>query len=377
MEHIKKIQLLIATGLYPPEIGGPATYVSMLERRLPEHGFSLAIVPYSRVRSLPKFKRHLAYARELWRHADGADAIYALDPISVGLPALLVCVLKRKPLFVRLGGDYAWEQGQQRFGLNKNLDEYTRDRTHAPWQVKLLSSLQSFLVKRAKVVIAPSEYLKGIIVSWGVDSEKVHVIYSALSSLSIDAPKSDLRTELSYEGKVISTAGRLVPWKGIHELIDVFSVLQKDIPDLFLTIIGDGPEEAALKAHVERLSLERKVRFAGKLSKTDLGKAVKGSDVFVLNSSYEGLSHQLLEVMQLGVPIVASDVGGNPELIHNEVSGLLVPNGDREALREAIRRIIENDALGLRLSQTARVRVQHFTEDEVLVHLVKLLKSSL
>jgi glycosyltransferase involved in cell wall biosynthesis len=295
----------------------------------------------------------------------------------VGLPALLVCVLKRKPLFVRLGGDYAWEQGQQRFGLNKNLDEYTRDRTHAPWQVKLLSSLQSFLVKRAKVVIAPSEYLKGIIVSWGVDSEKVHVIYSALSSLSIDAPKSDLRTELSYEGKVISTAGRLVPWKGIHELIDVFSVLQKDIPDLFLTIIGDGPEEAALKAHVERLSLERKVRFAGKLSKTDLGKAVKGSDVFVLNSSYEGLSHQLLEVMQLGVPIVASDVGGNPELIHNEVSGLLVPNGDREALREAIRRIIENDALGLRLSQTARVRVQHFTEDEVLVHLVKLLKSSL
>jgi glycosyltransferase involved in cell wall biosynthesis len=377
MEQVKKIQLLIATGLYPPEIGGPATYVSMLERRLPEFGFSLTVVPFSLVRKLPKLQRHFAYARELWKHAGAVDAIYALDPISVGFPALIVSVLKRKPLFIRLGGDYAWEQGQQRFGLKENLDEYTHNPKRASWQVKLLAGLQRFVVRRAKKVIAPSEYLKRIIVSWGIPGERVQVIYSALSSLSIDVNKNDLRTQLQYEGKVITTAGRLVPWKGMHELIDVFAVLQKDIPDLFLSIIGDGPEGNALQAHVERLSLERKVRFTGKLSKTDLGNAVKGSDVFVLNSSYEGLSHQLLEVMQLGVPIVATDVGGNPELIVNEVSGLLVPHGDKEALGEAIRRIVENDALALRLSQTARVRVQHFTEDEVLVHLVDVFKTSL
>ena len=113
---IKPKKILIATGLYPPDIGGPATYVCMLEKELPAHGIECVTVPFTHVRHLPKIVRHVVYFWKLVKEARAMDAVYAQDPVSVGVPALLVSFIFRKPFLIRLGGDYAWEQGQQRFG---------------------------------------------------------------------------------------------------------------------------------------------------------------------------------------------------------------------------------------------------------------------
>ncbi len=367
--------ITVATGLYPPDIGGPATYVRMLEEELPAQGVDIRVVPFGAVRHLPKLIRHLSYLAALLRAAKGTKAIYALDSISVGLPACLASFILHKPFLVRLGGDYAWEQGTQRFGLRTNLDEYTKDPHKAPLKVRLLAALQSFVVKRARLVIAPSEYLKSIIVSWAVNSEKIHVIYSALHSLKVDISQTEAREELGYKGRVIVSSGRLVPWKGFDGLLDAFAALKKEMGDLSLVIIGEGPERENLERKIRMGGYGDSVRLIGKMDKQALGTAIKASDVFVLNTAYEGLSHQLLEVMELGVPVVTTNVGGNPELITNEVSGLLVPFDDIEALKQSIKRLLENESLRTRVMQTARVRSKEFAQEAVIMKLVTLLRT--
>ena len=369
----KSLQLLIATGLYPPDIGGPATYSRMLEEKLSEHNIVTTIVPFGKVRHMPKILRHIAYAWLLFKESKHCDAIYALDPISVGLPALLVSFITGKYFLIRLGGDYAWEQGQQRFGLHATLDEYTRDPKSAPLLVRVFAALQTFVVQRAEVVIAPSEYLKAIITSWGVESSNVEVIYSALFPLKVTKRKEELRTQLSYAGTVICSVGRLVPWKGFGELIEVVGVLRDQLPPITLIIIGDGPEQEVLQQKIETLQLQKNVRLFGKLGKDALGAAIKASDIFVLNTSYEGLSHQLLEVMDLGVPIVTTQIGGNPELIVDGVSGILVPVKNNEELKKALLRLMGNQTLQTQLVQHAKVRTLDFSQDAVVSQFASLL----
>ncbi len=373
MAEVNKIQLLIATGLYPPEIGGPATYSRMLEENLSVHGFDVAVIPFSQVRHLPKLIRHCAFFWHVLKAGRSADIIYALDPVSVGVPAYCASVLLRKRFMVRLGGDYAWEQGQQRFGLLQTLEEYTATETKTPLPVRALAAIQGFIVRRALLVISPSEYLKRIIASWGVDPSRIKVIYSALVPLGVSASRSALRTKLGYEGTVITTAGRLVPWKGFRELIDVFDTLQKERSGVSLHIIGDGPLYTELKQKISDLGLEQTVHLFGRLNKEALGEVIKASDLFVLNTSYEGLSHQLLEVMELGVPIVTTRIGGNPEILSDGVSGLLIEPNNSDELCTAIVRLLDNEDLRTRMAQNARVRLQQFSESIVMAHLASLI----
>lgn len=373
MEEVTNIKVLIATGLYPPEIGGPATYTRMLEEKLHTHGVDLAILPFGTVRHLPKVSRHLRFMWLLWKLSSKADVIYALDPISVGVPSWVVSFIARKPFLVRLGGDYAWEQGQQRFGLQETLDEYTKARKSAPFPVRVLAAIQSFIVKRARLVIAPSEYLKGIIATWGVDPSRIRVIYSALFPLEVNDTKTAIREQLNYTGTVITTVGRLVPWKGFIELVETVARLRKEMSDLSLVIIGDGPLQKELEEKIAELKLEEHVRLVGRLGKDALGAAIKGSDLFVLNTSYEGLSHQLLEVMDLGIPIITTNIGGNPELITDGISGILVEVGDTEGLASAIRQVAANESTQVRLTQNARIRIQDFSQDAVVAKLADLL----
>src|SRR3989344_1930156 len=118
------MKLVIATPLYPPEIGGPATYAEILMRELPKRGVEVELVKFSDVRHLPKIIRHYFYYRRVLEAARGADAVFALDPVSTGLPAMRAAKKAGKPFAVKIVGDYAWEQGVQRFGVTLDLDEF-------------------------------------------------------------------------------------------------------------------------------------------------------------------------------------------------------------------------------------------------------------
>lgn len=320
------MKVVIATPLYPPEIGGPATYVQLLEKELPRRGIEVSVVKFSEVRRLPRLLRHYRYYQRVYREAREADLVFALDPFSTGLPALLASKRAQRPLVLKVVGDYAWEQGVQRFGVRASLDEFTR-MSRVPFPVRILRAVQRQVARRAARVIVPSEYLRQLVTTWGVASERMSVIYNAVEV----PPLSELPEVVKdLQKPFVVTAGRLVPWKNIDGVIDAMN----RVPDLALVVAGDGPEREALEERARALG--DRVIFTGQLPHAELLAVMKAADALVLNSSYEGLSHLLVEAVLLGVPVVATRAGGNAEVILDGVNGALVPVGDTDALVRAL-----------------------------------------
>lgn len=364
-------KILIATGLFPPDIGGPATYAKILNEELPQRGFRVKILSFGEVRHLPKIIRHLAYALKVWRALPGVDLVYALDPVSVGLPVYLACLLRRRTYWLRVAGDYAWEQGIQRFGVEAMLDEFSLSPRNYAWPVRILKRIQTRVARGATQVITPSHYLKKIVSNWGIASTKIQVIYNAFENkiLPLDSPRS-----INSENPTIISVGRLVPWKGFSTLIALVPKLLIKNPGLHLLIVGDGPDQTILKEQIVQFNLGANVKLLGRLNQSDLFTQIGQADLFVLNTAYEGFSHQLLEVMALGVPIITTNIGGNPELIESGQTGLLVPYDDKRALAEAIERLAFDSNLRHRLAQAAQLKVSTFTKIRLIDELVDLLK---
>ena len=370
--HTVFMRILIATGLYTPDIGGPATYTKFLEEFLPVYGISLTVASFSAVRSYPKIIRHLVYLIHLFRKSKNVDIIYALDTVSVGVPALMVSYVLRKKLYLRVPGDYAWEQGQQRFGIREVLDEYLVN-PKKPFPVRVLAWLQYRVARHALKVVVPSEYLKGVVTKWGISPSKIFRIYSALHPAEVIETKTELRARFGYEGFVVSTAGRLVPWKGIEALINAVGMLRAEGVAITLEIIGDGYLRTHLEHHAHSVGADTYVHFLGKLPTQELLERITASDVFVLNTSYEGMSHQLLEVIACGVPIVTTSVGGNVELITDGKEGLLVSYNNETEIVRALTRLRTDAMLRDCVVKNAREKVKLFREEVIIPEIVKLL----
>ncbi|MDQ5958069.1 MAG: hypothetical protein QG665_417 [Patescibacteria group bacterium] len=369
------MKIVIATPLYPPEIGGPATYCQLLENKLSLTGAEIAIVKFSTVRHLLKIVRHLKYFTLLYKEARRADLIYALDPVSVGLPSLLASLLSFKPLVIKIVGDYAWEQGKQRFAVGDDLDNFSAHWFKYGWAVLVFKIIQTLVAKYSSAVVVPSQYLAKIVTSWGVNPKKIKVIYNAFD-LNINLANRDaLREKYNLNGFVVMTAGRLVPWKGIKELVESVIILKNLIPELSLIIAGDGPEREALVSLVRLRGAVDYIQFTGELLQPDLFAYIKAADLFVLNSTYEGLSHQLLEVMSLETPIVATDVGGNPEIITTGENGILISPYNSDELQAAILWLAKSQTESDKLKQEAKISLHRFSEKKMIDTLYQHLKT--
>lgn len=364
-------RLLIATPLYPPDPGGPATYSRLIEEGLPGQGIETEVVSFGDTRRLPKLVRHLAYLARLMRAGKHADLLYALDPVSTGLPTLIAARILRKPLALKIVGDYAWEQGRQRFGVRETLDEFVRTHQRS-FAVSWLQRIQAFVATRADAIIVPSAYLKRIITAWGVPAERITVVFNALPDIAPGAVPEETK---ALPRPRIATVGRLVPWKGVGGLIDAMVIVRERIPEAALVIAGDGPDRASLEAYAAA-RLKDGYTFTGALLPEDVHALLASVDAFALNSTYEGLSHLLIEAAGLGTPTVATRVGGNGEVIEDGVDGLLVPSGDAPALADAIIRLVTDTDLAFRLSAASRGRSVRFSKETMLARLVPVLSAA-
>jgi glycosyltransferase involved in cell wall biosynthesis len=144
--------------------------------------------------------------------------------------------------------------------------------------------------------------------------------------------------------------GRLVPWKRIDELIKVI----EEIENTRLTVVGEGPCREYLLKLVESLNLQTRVRFLGKLPQQQVIKYIISCDVFVLNSEYEGLPHTLLEAMACGVPVIATRIGGIPEIIKHKENGILINKNDLQELKKSIFLLKERKDLCKKLVANAK-----------------------
>lgn len=333
------MRIILATGIYPPESGGPATYTHGLALALRERGHEVVVVAYGEgasdrqtIRVSRRGGPSIRYIRYAWRvflAARRADVVYAQGPVSEGLPATIGAKLAGRPLIMKVVGDYAWEMAQQR-GEKKLLDAFLDAHPN-----DILSRIERWTARRATRVIVPSRYLATVVGRWGVPSIRIDTFVNAVDPLPSTAGRDDERRALGVLGNVvILTAVRAVPWKGVSELIGRW----KDVPlGHLLVVAGDGPELDAWKSRATSEGVADRVRFLGRVDRQTLARWYDAADAFVLNSGYEGYPHVVAEAASRGLPCFVSDKGGNPETVE-EYEGLVrvIPYNDMDAWISAI-----------------------------------------
>ena len=408
IDRFSKPFILLATGIFPPDIGGPSTYTKTIAEELAKRNFIIKVITYSDVkisnfqfpisnkisnnksenteyqiqdtkyklitvsRKIPKVLRHFIYFLKCLKNGFNTDVFYAQDAVSAGFPSFAASVILRKKYIVKVTGDYAWEQGMTRFGISDPIEAFEAKK-YGP-AIEFLRFLQSYVSRLSDKVIVPSEYLKKIVSGWNVKEEKISVIYNSAEIPNIKESKISLRKKLNIgeEEKILISVGRLVKWKGFDGLIDVFSALNKNNKNLRLLIIGDGPERENLELRIKNYELGNTAVLLGKLSHDETLKYVKAGDIFILNTAYEGFSHQLAEVMSLGIPIITTRAGGNIEIVKDRENGLLVDYNDKNAIKEAIVALLANPALCLKLSENGIKTAKQFTKKRMVDELNSL-----
>ena len=355
----RKYKLLIATGIFPPQVGGPATYSKLLLDKLPEKGFDVKVESYGWTEGYPKLLRYIIFSLRVLKNSFWADIVYAQDPVF-GLAVLCAAKLTGRRFYLKIVGDYAWEQVTQRFGVKDFLDEFSVNYGKYNWRVRFLKKVQKFVADRADRIVTPSQYLKNIVSNWGVKANKITVIYNSFNIPAINVSK----TQKSH--RTIISAGRLVPWKGFETLIELMPEIRKEFGEVKLTIAGDGPDKERLERRIKETASQDFVHLLGQLTQDKLFKHIQESDAFILNTAYEGFSHQLLEVMAIGTPIVTTKVGGNPELIDNEENGLLVSYNNKDELKKTISKVLNDREFASGLASSARNKVKQFSEEKML-----------
>lgn len=177
----------------------------------------------------------------------------------------------------------------------------------------------------------------------GITEKKVETICNGVDTLLFNPDNKHLvRAEHGYgpQDLIIGTVGRLDPIKNQQLLIKSFASLARRYNHLNLLLIGDGPSRYDLKKLVAKLGLDEAVQFFG--LQLDVHNLLKLVDIFVLPSLYEGISNTILEAMAVGIPVIASRVGGNPELVIDGVTGYLVPKHDKSSLTTTMEKYIQD-----------------------------------
>ena len=169
---------------------------------------------------------------------------------------------------------------------------------------------------------------------------------------------------------MVCTVARLYAWKRVDDLIDMVPAFAKSAT---LVVVGDGPEQNVLERCARDLGVIDRVHFVGRVAHEDVPMYLRAADVFVLNTAYEGLSHTLIETRTIGTPIVTTDIGGNREILTNEENALLVPFGDSESFVAAVNRVLNDPALGERLSGIASTNLSHFAWDRLVDETMQIL----
>lgn len=348
------MKVVFATGIYPPDIGGPATYVSRLAPALTARGHAVEVITYAdrpepvggppdgipvrRVRrSQPLPLRYATYFAAVRRSAPGADVVFLQDPISSGLPGLAAARSLGLPAVLKVVGDLAWEISTGLGWVKHGIDVFQRTR-YAPW-VEGIRWAEHSVARHADRVLVPSAYLASVVRGWGVRPDRLAVIENAAPPAQRTRSREDARKALGLGvGRIIASAGRLLPHKGFDLLVAAGAELQHDLAPLTVVIAGAGPCHEALAAQIAAAGLTGTVRMTGALSSADMALLLQASDVFALLSSYEGRSHVLLEAMDAGLPIVASDIPGNRELFRDRANVALVPR-DASMVAAALRAV--------------------------------------
>ncbi|MBU2472666.1 glycosyltransferase family 4 protein [Patescibacteria group bacterium] len=374
-----KNRILILTGVFLEGIGGPSTLLKALNLELIKRGYQVTVLTCGKRKQAkdysypvkvvsnkwPSFLKSFLYLIKGFWLALKSDIIYNQDLYTAGLTALLIKRFLGKKLVTRFVGDSAWEIALNRGETTDNIMDFQINR-YSKLIERRKKIRKKILVNSDKIIVV-SNFLKELAVKIGVSEEKIKVIYNSIDFLVVPSDsKVDLKKQLNIIDKVILTNARLTPWKGIDMLIKIMPELIKKYKDIRLVIISEGPERINLEKLAVDLDVEEYIFFAGRVSRELVVEYLKISDVFVLNTNYEGMSFVILEAMKVGTPVITTKAGGNPETIKDKETGILVNYQNKKQWLEAINQILDNPDLAEKLVVNAQQDLRRFSWDDLI-----------
>src|SRR6185295_14097664 len=288
--------------------------------------------------------RHVRSAQLVRAAARRADVVYATSMIR---RAAVGARLARRPLVVKLVSDEVFERAARSGRYLGTLDQFQRVRGGG--RLRFLRATRTAALKGARHVFCPSSYLRDVALHWGLDAARVTVLSNPAPTIPPMPTREELRAEFELDGNVVVFAGRLGPQKAVDVLLDAL----RRVSDVSFVIAGDGPERSALEQRALELGLESRGRFLGSVPRETVLRLFRAADASVLPSAWENFPHTVVEALAIGCPVIATAVGGVPEVVHDGENGMLVPPGDPAILAAALEQFFRDASLRERLRGAA------------------------
>jgi len=364
------MRVVMLSNSFPPQIGGIQEHVSNLAQTLARQGHQLKIVTVRRNKS-ERVRDNFA----------GLDVVRVPQlNLPKTLTAQYLAITTALLIAMRLRGQADvvhyhtfWPDAFTAFVVNKFVPTvYTAHESRFLLMAEQPRSRRwlKLALRPFQGVLAPSTELLEVTRQLGVSPEKSAFIANAVDARKFrpDVSSESVRARYGVPADhcLILCPRRLVPKNGLEFLIESLPSIRRCFSGVSVLIAGDGPEREKLEARVRELGLGDSVIFAGSQNNDELPEFYAAADVVAIPSLKEATSIAGLEAMASACAVVATNVGGLPEIIEDGVSGLLVPPRDPEALAQAITRLIETPELRKQLGLAARARVeQKFTWEQV------------
>jgi len=343
------MRIIIASGIFIPELGGPATYAKRIGEEFTQLGHDVLVMSFSNIQtheddtSYPfrvlrvvrkgVLSNYLRYFKALFKEAKECDVIYAFDHMSAGIPATLVSILREKKICIRIGGDFIWERY-----LRHNSSEAVGLREYYEKGLHLLDKkrfrLISWVFRKATRLIFTTAFQAEIFQKYyGFSKEKISYISNPLPHTTEERQELNPSKELLFAGRVISK-------NNVRRLIDAFSSIDQE--EYTLIIVGSGEEKNRLQQYVQEKHL-RHIHFEPALSRSELSHRMRNVHAMVFPSLTDISPNTLLECLSVKVPFVTSqEIGYDwllPDVIHFD------PRSVRD-MKEKIEYILDIDRYG-------------------------------
>ncbi|ASY20718.1 glycosyltransferase [Candidatus Planktophila dulcis] len=351
-----KRKISLFSGIYAPETGGPAKFAQTFSEFATRQDQCIEVFAYSRLPIFAKLnscaeifllsnensilKRFLQMTWCILKSAKSNNSILVNG--SFWEVAIARHLMNFKYV-AKVPGDIVWERARNLGKTTKNIDNFQNEPLGLSY--KILRYFFAFSLRKAEWVIVPSEHLGELCKSWGVQKSRIVLINN-----SVFLPT---KPDFSSEEKKFDfvTVCRLVPWKGVDEIIINVSEL-----GVKLLVIGDGPERDSLQKLSD--SLNANVTFVGEIPPEDVPQYLKDCSTFVLNSNFEATSYALIEAQANGLLTIANESTGSEQVITHNLTGLLCGVKSGINLNQAMRIGLYKDENSKEMRVAARLSVE-------------------
>lgn len=337
------MKILLISGIFPPDDGGPAKFMPQFATHLISQGHKVKVItltdkkrdksefqyPVKFIkRSLPRPIRMIITTFHIFKSGLRNNVIF-----SNGLyeETGVAVRFSRTPTLGKIVGDSVWERSRNSGKTTLSIEAFNNSES-ARFQRKLLR----FALNGFTEIITPSQQLAGFVEQWGV-SKAVSVIPNGVQVMGI--------TNQPKEFDLV-TVSRLVPWKNVDLLIRIAAN-----KNLKLCVIGDGPENSKLRSLAT--DLKAQVTFTGALAQEKVSEQVAKAKYFALLSTYEGMSFALLEALGAGIPAIVSNAAGNVAVIQNGLNGYVVDISNEISCGNSIAEILNSSSDYQKVSEGA------------------------